>query len=103
MKGDKFEIRLYRDRCEVHYGSQSQGAWMPQWSHVSSVPGGTVADAIAAVRSLVDEPGTGSVKRYAYMGVAEARWRKRFDVADAGGGDVVANTYRVQLRPGREG
>lgn len=102
MKGDKFEVRLYGDRAEVHYGSQSEGAWMPKWSHLFPIPGGTFPDAVAAVRTLVDVPGTGTVKRYEWMGAAEAAWRKRFDVADAGGGDVVVNEYRVQLRPKRE-
>ena len=99
MKGDKFEIRLYEGRVEVHHGSQSTGAWMPKWSHLFPIPGGTFPDAVAAVRTIVDDPGTGSVVRYAYMSAAEAHWRKRYDVAEAGGGEVVVNQFRVQLRP----
>lgn len=98
-RGDQFEIRLYKGRAEVHYGSTSTSAWTPAWSHVESIPGGAFPDAVAAVRSLVPEAGTGIVKRFEWMGAAEARWRKREDVAAAGGGDVVVNQYRVQMRP----
>lgn len=99
MQGDKFEIRIFEDRVEVHHGSQSTGAWMPKWSHLFPIAGGTFSDAVTFVRGLVDEPGTGSVVRYAHMSAAEAHWRKRYDVAEAGGGEVAVNSYRVQLRP----
>lgn len=102
MKDDQFEIRLYPGRVEVHYGEQAPPGWTPEWAHVFTIPGGTFADAVAEVRSLAPAAGTGTFTRYAHMSAGEARGRGRFDVADAGGGEVPVNRYRVQLRPARE-
>lgn len=99
MLGEQFEIRLYKERAEVHYGSRSTLAFTPPWSHVQSVPGGGFPEAVAVVREVLGDPGAGLVCRYAWLGPREARLRKRFDIANEGGRDVVVNSYQIQLRP----